>query len=158
MSDTTTPEHEDRREPELPGRRDIDEARRSAAAEKRIPPTRAEDAYLKGEHAAITSLAKVGRIAAGAAAIAMVIGATLGFIGYKRWGPAEQLALEITARVAGDDALALRVTRLESVADTMNKSINGLREEARFQSYLLCVVLRKIDPVAEPPGCTRSRP
>lgn len=46
-----------------------------------------------------------------------------------------------------------RVSNLESLAHTNSDRIARLEENDRVKTYMLCVLVKKADPIATPPEC-----
>lgn len=95
-----------------------------------------------------------------ALAIALALGTLVGGIGsalgFKRYGPAEQVH-EVRVQVSRlDSAMNVRVTRLEVSTTKVNADVEKIRTDQEFHSYLLCVILRRTDGAAVPPRCERS--
>ena len=70
-------------------------------------------------------------------------GLLAGTLGLRVWGPPQDVA-----------ALSTRVKSLEDGAQQTTARLGRLEDASRFQSYLVCVQLRRSDPTALPPDCT----
>lgn len=67
--------------------------------------------------------------------ILVAIAALIGALGFVVTSPGKQI-----------EAINVRVTRVELRADSA-------AEQQRFANYMLCVLIRRSDPAAVPPGC-----
>lgn len=89
-----------------------------------------------------------------------IIGGMASIMGFKWFGPAQQVQALSSHVTSLDSAMNVRVTRLEVAAIASGASIQALKDtvnliksEGQFNSYLLCVVVRKVEPSAVPGKC-----
>jgi len=78
-----------------------------------------------------------------AVGVYMLFGAASSTLGLRLWGAPQDVA-----------ALTTRVQKLEDGARETIDRIRALETASHFQSYLVCVQLRRTDPAALPPDCT----
>jgi len=78
-----------------------------------------------------------------ALSVLAIVGFLSSALGLRLWGASQDVA-----------ALTTRVVKLEDGGREVNERIRSLENASQFQSYLVCVQLRRADPNALPPGCT----
>lgn len=88
-----------------------------------------------------------------AIAFGTIVGGVGSALGFKRYGPPEQIA-EIRQDVAKQDSLVTaRIGRVEAAAAQVQTDLTAMRNNQEFHSYLLCVILRRTDNAAVPRQC-----
>lgn len=97
------------------------------------------------------------RITASGLALAIAFGTVIGGVGsalgFKRYGPPEQIA-EVRSHVVDlDTTVRARIGRVELTHTQIQNDIAAMRNTQEFQSYLLCVILRRTDGAAVPAQC-----
>jgi hypothetical protein len=117
------------------------------------PPRRTEEidqAYLVWAQALVLNR---GKVLAVVSTLCTLLGAVISTAGWRAYGPPQELAAHTVKQFERDSVQDRRLSRLEEGADQRTERIRRLEESDELKMYMLCVVIRRIDPLATPPEC-----
>lgn len=90
--------------------------------------------------------------------LASAVGALVGFfmstVGMRIVGPEQGIAAVRADVLRVDTAHVRRIEALEAQERGLKEQVSALQKDGEFQSYLSCVILRRIDQAAVPPRCS----
>ena len=123
------------------------------AGERRQRLRRAEDADRVVEHWAAWLVRNKIKLISVVAAVSAFVGSLATSMGFRLYGPPQDIAAVRVEYKAADSAIVVRVVRLEGDKTSMDSRMGAVERKLDLLTFITCVGLRRTDPAMVPPDC-----
>lgn len=144
MPDAFTPdEQDDYSDPTIP----------PVVSERRQRLRRAEDTDRVVEHWAAWLVRNKLKLLSVVAAVSAFVGSLATSMGFRLYGPPQDIAAVRVEYKSADSAIVVRVVRLEDGKSSMDARMGAVERKLDLLTFITCVGLRRTDPAMVPPDC-----
>lgn len=121
--------------------------------ERRQRLRRAEDTDRVVEHWAAWLVRNKLKLISVVAAVGAFVGSLATTLGFRVYGPPQDIAAVRVEYKAADSAIVVRVVRLEDSRTGLDARMGAVERKLDLLTFITCVGLRRTDPAMVPPDC-----